>query len=959
MSIECPYCHHVIKLKGVKAGRYTPKCPNCSRAFALAVTGEGDGLTFDARPLPDKAAAGGGPAPPAPPPRAPAAPKHPAEAPPAGAKVVGARRAEAPPAPPPKGPPAAVPPPGKAEESAAEQATTFVQSDASAAAPQTVPGPSGEEDANFEVDQREPDATGTTPSRLGGYEVVQRLGRGGMGTVYLARQVSLDRPVALKVMNPRWAGDAVFLARFTREAYAAAQLVHHNIVQIYDIGRDRDTPFFSMEFVKGQTLSALVRERGKLDVEEAVGYVLQAARGLQFAHDQGMVHRDVKPDNLMLNEHGVVKVADLGLVKTPGMADPEPGPARPPSSPSLPEATDPVRPLTLPSPPSVGGEGRVRGPDRPGSQGALASLPSVTQVGTAVGTPAYMAPEQGRNASGVDHRADVYSLGCTLYVLLTGRAPFKGKTAIEVLVKHLTEQPVPPEEIAKRVPREISAVVMKMMAKKPEDRYANLGEVIRELEQFLGVRRAGPFSPTEEQADALEDSVKRYNGAKSARLRGRVWPAFFGACAVLTLLSGLLSLRVALGVVALAALTLLCSFVVSGVTAKTYLFARTRQLLLGAGWDDWVTWGAGAVLLVLLLYLTGMLGVWLGMCFLAAGLAATYHFLVERPLAAQRRGPVESAQKLLKGLRLRGVPEESVRRFVCKYGGDRWEEFFEELFGYELLLQARAERAGERRGVSPPVTPHRHAAWRDPLVRWIDAREKARKEAREKRLLQELERKKLQAEGVDAAQALARAEQAAEAMVRQAAELKQQASRQAALSEAVTAVRDPTSAVSARSLVEAAESPRAASAARKPSAGKGAAAFLRLVFGPKVRFLAGAALLVLFGLWVDQNDILPRGDVDLPSLAERLNGAEPLKAVPAPLSGLGAGLAGLLLLSTAFTRSGKLLFFLVAATLAALAGPVAGFPDVGPVRGPYVGLLLALAVAEFGIVFHNATRPQE
>src|SRR5262249_5867107 len=183
----------------------------------------------------------------------------------------------------------------------------------------SAPGSSGDVAAEDEV----------LPPTLGNYQILRQLGRGGMGAVYLARQVSLDRPVALKVMNPQWAKDPAFLVRFTREAYAAAQLVHHNVVQVYDIGAERNINYFSMEFVAGQSLADLVKSKGKLPAEEAAGYVLQAARGLKFAHERGMIHRDIKPDNLMLNEQGVVKVADLGLVRTPGMEEESPGAAPP------------------------------------------------------------------------------------------------------------------------------------------------------------------------------------------------------------------------------------------------------------------------------------------------------------------------------------------------------------------------------------------------------------------------------------------------------------------------------------------------------------------------------------------------------------------------------------------------------------------------------------------------------
>jgi len=216
------------------------------------------------------------------------------------------------------------------------------------------------------------------PERLGGYEVLKVLGKGGMGAVLLGRQVSLDRKVALKVMHPRIAKNPGFVARFTREAYAAAQLTHHNVIQIYDIGEERGQHFFSMEFVPGQSLMDLVKKDGKLAPEAAVGYILQAARGLRYGHNQGMVHRDIKPDNLMLNTEGIVKVADLGLVKLPSGDLPQQAGALPPSDDDT--------------------EGNTE----------------LTRVGAAMGTPAYMPPEQARNSAAVDQRADIYSLGCTL-----------------------------------------------------------------------------------------------------------------------------------------------------------------------------------------------------------------------------------------------------------------------------------------------------------------------------------------------------------------------------------------------------------------------------------------------------------------------------------------------------------------------------------------------------------------
>ena len=159
------------------------------------------------------------------------------------------------------------------------------------------------------------------PDRLGGYRILRLLGRGAMGAVYEAKQMSLDRLVALKTIRGRLADNPASLARFTREAYAAAQLNHHNVVQIYDFGEDAGLHFFSMEWVRGGPLDHLIREKGRLEPRLAVSYAVQAARGLQFAHRHGMVHRDIKPANLLLTNDGVIKVADLGLVKIPDHGD--------------------------------------------------------------------------------------------------------------------------------------------------------------------------------------------------------------------------------------------------------------------------------------------------------------------------------------------------------------------------------------------------------------------------------------------------------------------------------------------------------------------------------------------------------------------------------------------------------------------------------------------------------------
>jgi eukaryotic-like serine/threonine-protein kinase len=897
VNVECPYCRHPIKVTGVKEGRYSPKCPGCGHSFVLSVIATGDDLRFDVQRLVGQALA---------------LPVSPPSAVPLKEEV-------------PAAVPAAVPVPGVPVAEAVPGPKEPTQIPVA----KTVAGTDGI--ADFDM-SRDGQGTGTgleVLPRLGGYEILRILGRGGMGVVYLARQVSLDRPVALKVMHQHWASDPGFLARFTREAYAAAQLVHHNIVQIYDIGEQGGVPFFSMEYVRGRTLTQVVKEQGPLDPAEAAGYILQAARGLAHAHAQGLVHRDVKPDNLMLNEHGVIKVADLGLVKTAGAADPIPL-AEPASADE--QATDRMGENVLPA--GISGSP---------SLSRLSQLPSVTRAGTTVGTPNYMSPEQGRNAATVDGRADIYSLGCTLYALLTGRPPFQGETGTAVLLKHIREPVVPPERFAPRVPPDLSAIVLKMMAKDPAARFADMGEVVHALEGFLGRGQAAPFSPTVEQAEALAHRAREFNEAPAAALRSRVRPGFLATAAILTVVAGAFSLRLAVGIAGLAGLTLLFSFLGSGFTQRTHLFLRVREWVLGGGWGDVVVWAVALLAILAVSWFAGLLPFWLGFCVFAIALAATYYFLVQRPLAAQRNPPLEHAEKLLRVLRLRGASEDAIRRLVSEHAGDRWEEFFEALFGYHALIQARTERA--RSGRPGQV----HAGWRDPIIRWINARQQARQEARARRLLQTMEEKGRQAEGVEPSEARAQARQAAEVMVAQAAELKDQ--------EAGPNATPAVPAVRARDLVEMAEQPEPRP--RPRWVGRLLGAIFNLFFGPQVRFLLGAALLTLFGLWLYLNDLVPGDVAALPGVLKRLAGARPLQWLPPPLdvllSGINTGAAGLLLVLSALTRSGKVLFFVLPAVAVILTGHHVGLPGIGPLRPEYVSLLAGLALAEFGVVFARST----
>ncbi len=290
--------------------------------------------------------------------------------------------------------------------------------------------------------------------RIGNYQILDRLGAGGMGTVFKARHRRMKRVVALKVIAREVAGDEVFAQRFQREVETIARLNHPNIVMAFDADESAVGSFLVMEFVDGRNLAAVVARGGPLTVREAVGDVLQAARGLAYAHACGIVHRDIKPENILRDAAGVIKVADLGLAR-----------------------------LNAPS----------------GHNAAPSPTTSLTQAGTVVGTAQYMAPEQAVE-SAVDHRADVYALGCTLYFLLVGRPPYRGDSLMGVLLNH-RDAPIPSlRDPRPDVPPDLEAVYRRMVAKRPDDRSQTMAEVVTALEQVQAVLARRPAPPGAEPA---------------------------------------------------------------------------------------------------------------------------------------------------------------------------------------------------------------------------------------------------------------------------------------------------------------------------------------------------------------------------------------------------------------------------------------------------------------------------
>ncbi|MBL8735125.1 MAG: protein kinase [Planctomycetes bacterium] len=256
--------------------------------------------------------------------------------------------------------------------------------------------------------------------KIPGYRILGELGRGGMGMVYRAEQTSLHRQVALKVLSGERTRDPAFVAKFVAEARAAAKLQHPNVVQVFDVDHDGEIYFFAMEVMQG-SLEGWLKQNGAMPVERAMQVVSDAASGLAYAESLGIVHRDIKPDNLMLDQHGAVKIADLGLAST------------------VEETED-----------------------------------------KAVGTPHFMAPEQVLRKA-IDHRTDLYALGCTFYRLVTGKTPFRGQTVKDILRAQVKDDPEPANKANPQVPAEVAAIIGKLMQKAPEQRYQTANDLLEDL----------------------------------------------------------------------------------------------------------------------------------------------------------------------------------------------------------------------------------------------------------------------------------------------------------------------------------------------------------------------------------------------------------------------------------------------------------------------------------------------
>src|SRR5438445_172704 len=276
------------------------------------------------------------------------------------------------------------------------------------------------------------------------YKILRKLGAGGMANVYLAEDQELGRRVAIKILDDRHAADEQFVERFRREAKNAAALSHQNIVSIYDRGEAEGTYYIAMEFLDGRSLKELIITRGPAPVSIAIDYARQILAGLRFAHRHGIVHRDIKPHNVIVDSEGRLKVTDFGI--------------------------------------------------------ARAGASQMTEAGSIIGTAQYLSPEQARGTQ-VDQTSDLYSLGIVLYELLTGTVPFTGDTPVEIAMKHISAVPEPPSAKRPDIPHDVDLVVMRALAKDPNDRYESAEEMEADLDRL--VRGVAVSHATEESATQI------------------------------------------------------------------------------------------------------------------------------------------------------------------------------------------------------------------------------------------------------------------------------------------------------------------------------------------------------------------------------------------------------------------------------------------------------------------------
>lgn len=326
-------------------------------------------------------------------------------------------------------------------------------------------------------------------AQIPGYKILGKLGAGAMAVVYKGKQLSLNRSVAIKVLPRRFSENPEYVQRFYKEGQAAGKLNHPNIVQAIDVGEAGGYYYFVMEYVEGKTIADDISNGHIFGEQEAIEIIIQVCHALQHAHAHGLVHRDVKPKNIMINTQGIVKLADMGLAR---------------------ETTD--------------------------------IEAAQSEEGKAYGTPYYIAPEQIRGKIDIDGRADIYGLGATFYHMVTGRVPFTGEDSSEIMKRHLREKLIPPDHINTSLSAGVSEVIEIMMAKRREDRYNNVEELLLDLEALrqghppLQAHKRFDVSMLEQLENGDTVEIERTTDADEIITRYRLYLLILGAVSLFSIL---------------------------------------------------------------------------------------------------------------------------------------------------------------------------------------------------------------------------------------------------------------------------------------------------------------------------------------------------------------------------------------------------------------------------------------
>jgi eukaryotic-like serine/threonine-protein kinase len=739
------------------------------------------------------------------------------------------------------------------------------------------------------------------PKILGRTLILHELARESMGTVYLALAPALNRTIVLRTLKPTWAGNTTFVARFTREAYAAAQLMNPHLAEIHDFGEFRGTFYWCTERVDGTSVDALARRDQAQPAAQAAAYVLQAARGLKCATDQGVVHRDLRPQCLIVNRDGLVKVSGLGLTMTP----------------EVDESAD----IEL------------------------------------------------------DARSEIYSLGCVLYALLTGRLPFDCQTVAEIRIKQQTQPIPPPDLLTEQLPRDLSVITLRMLNQNQGGSYSDMGEVVGALEAFLGISSSSSFKPHSEQAETPANCACEFNASRSARYRRWTLLGIVASCVVLgflTLLSGRILAPIAF--LSLGALIALADFVLVGFMRKTPIFLGVQRLAFESSRSEWLTVVAAIAILAGLLMVLKLFWFWVALALAAVGIAVGLHAAFDRRIDDERRQPLEEVHGLVRALRGQGLDEHEIRQFVCQQSGEDWEEFFEALFGYDAMLTARTRWGQSFAGKTRPW----FAWWRDPIAHWLNSKLAARRAAREVEILQRIEERSLESQGQNLVTARRKARRAAAAMVATAAEIRESIKA----SEGTIPVKRSI----VQALHEAASKPERVLAAHEQgllhepgNKGEIVEKALGVFFGPKLRFLAGATLVAGCVAWMYQNAMISEehaaaliaaakaGDVQamqshaeasvsqVRAAAARETTSLYLPFVPEDLlvlvSSFGAGAAGLVLIFSAVFAGGRIALFAIPAAAISVLGPMLPLPTFGVVDPSLAPSILGAALMVTGVLF--------